>query len=180
MMKISILLVIILFTIHNVCQASQHDCIGLIYALNHCESYTCDIDFIDDKIQYTVFGMRNGRCKFFEQDSSSVMLCHLPKEKLEYMSEYLVKVVTNNVNVDIDKVGNMLSSVCEFYSVVQESVIPENEEVTEENALEIERTAGLKKRESDIRKIKSIFFPNKDVEALHSIYMQNTRKSEHH
>ncbi|WP_230957610.1 hypothetical protein [Ehrlichia ruminantium] len=163
----------------NVCRASQHDCLGLIYALNHCSKYTCDIDFVDDKIQYTVFGMRNGRCKFFEQDSSSVMLCYLPQEKLEQMSEYLVKVVTNNVNMDVDKIDHMLSNVCDFYSVVQESVIPENEEVTEENALEVERTAGLEKRKSDISKIKSIFFPNKDVESLRSIYVQS-RKRQHH
>ena len=178
-MKVSILLVIILCTFYNVCEASQHDCLGLIYALSHCSSYTCDIEFVDDKIQYTVFGMRNGRCKFFEQDNSSVMLCYLPEEKLEQMSEYLVKVVTNNVNVDINEMSNMLSNVCEFYSVVQESVIPENEEVTEENALEIERTAGLKKRESNISKIKSIFFPSKDVEALHNIYSQNRKQKQH-
>ena len=160
------------------CKADVHNCLGLLYALNNCTNYTCTLNFLNNKVQYTVFGVRDNTCKMSEMDDSGITLCYLPEDKLKVMSEYLVRVITNNMNIDTNKVENMLSQVCEFYSTVQETLIPENEEVTEKNALEIKRAAELKKRNFDMSKIKSIFFPNEDVVKLHTIYAQNRSKEQ--
>ncbi|CEI84832.1 hypothetical protein [Ehrlichia minasensis] len=174
-MKVSVILsVIVLCLMGSVeCEASTHGCLGLVYALHHCTSYTCEMDFSDNKVQYTVFGLRNDNCKLMEKDDSSMMLCYIPQDKLKMMSEYLVRVITNNLNIDTHKIEHMLFELCNFYYVMQDSLIPENEEVNEQNALQVTRAAELKRRNINISKIKSIFFRDEDIVKLHSIYAQN-------
>ena len=178
-MKVSVTLIVILYIMFSIeCKADVHNCLGLIYALNNCTSYTCNMDFFNNKVQYTIFGLRDNSCKISEMDDSGVAVCYLPEDKLKVMSEYLVRVITNNMNIDTNKIEYMLSQVCEFYSMIQETLIPENEEVTEKNALEIKRAAELKKRNFNIGKIKSIFFSNEDVVKLHTIYAQDRNKEQ--
>ena len=173
-MKVNIILIIVLYVVFSIeCKSEVRSCFGLIYSLNNCTSYTCDMDFLNNKIQYTVFGLRDNNCKMLQQDDSGITLCYLPKNELKVMSEYLVRVITNNMNVDTNEVEDILSQVCEFYSVVDETFIPENEEVTEENALEIKRATELKKRNININKIKSVFFLDEDIVKLHTIYAQD-------
>ncbi|AHX06252.1 hypothetical protein ECHLIB_0173 [Ehrlichia chaffeensis str. Liberty] len=175
-MKASIILLsmIVLCTMFGIrCQASQRDCLGLVYALHHCTSYTCEMDFFNNKVQYTIFGLRNNSCKLVEKDDSGLTLCYVPKEKLKVMSEYLVRVITSNLNINTSKIEDVLFDVCNFYSVIQESLIPENEEVTEQNVQEIKRAAELKRRNFNISKIKSIFFSDEDIMKLHTIYAQS-------
>ncbi|OUC04139.1 hypothetical protein PVA18_03910 [Ehrlichia muris subsp. eauclairensis] len=175
-MKISVILSIMVLYImmfSTRCEARKHGCLGLIYALNHCTDYTCEMDFLTDKIQYTVFGLRNNSCKLMEKDDSGLTLCYIPQEKLKVMSEYLVRVITSNLSFNTNKIENVLFEVCNFYSIIQESLIPENEEVTEQNVSEIKRAAELKRRNINISKIKSIFFPDVDVLKLHTIYAQS-------
>ena len=174
-MRVSVILsAIVLCLMLNVgCEANTHDCLGLVYALNHCTSYACEMDFSNDKIQYTVFGLRNNNCKLMEKDASGMMLCYIPQDELKVMSEYLVRVITNNLRVDTNKIERMLFELCNFYYVMQDSLIPENEEVNEQNALQVIRAAELKRRNINISKIKSIFFRDEDIMKLHSIYAQN-------
>ncbi|AHX04791.1 hypothetical protein [Ehrlichia japonica] len=174
-MKVSVILSIMLLYIMSStrCEANMHGCLGLIYALNYCTSYTCEMDFLNDKIQYTVFGLRDNSCKLMEKDDSGLALCYIPQEKLKAMSEYLVRVITSNLSVNTDKIEDVLVEVCNFYSVIQESLIPENEEVTEQNVLEVKRAAELKRRNINISKIKSIFFSEEDVLKLRTIYAQS-------
>ena len=174
-MKVSVILSIMLLYIMSStqCEANKHGCLGLVHALNYCTNYTCEMDFLNDKIQYTVFGLRDNSCKLMEKDDSGLVLCYIPQEKLKVISEYLIRVITSNLSVNTNKIENVLFEVCNFYSIIQESLIPENEEVTEQNVLEVKRAAELKRRNISISKIKSIFFSEDDVLKLHTIYAQS-------
>ncbi|MGN7618967.1 MAG: hypothetical protein ACTJLM_03515 [Ehrlichia sp.] len=154
------------------CKASQHNCLGLVYALNNCTGYTCNMNFLNNKVRYTVFGIIDDRCKMSEVDDSGVTLCYFPKEKIRMMSEYLVRVITNNMNIETNKIEHALSKVCEFYSTVQGTLIQENAEITEDNALEVKRAVELEKRNFNVGKIGSIFFSDVDIVKLHTIYAQ--------